>query len=1054
MFIEFFIKRPIFATVCSLLILLAGTICLPLLPIAQYPQIALPQVVVTSFYTGANAQVVESSVTTPLEQAINGVEGMKYISSVSSNDGTSQITVTFDPSRNLDVAAVDVQNRVATAQARLPNEVKQTGVTVTKNSSAFVMALALSPEHGEYDQEFMSNYADIYLKDAIKRVPGVADVIIFGERKFAMRIWVDPNKLAARGLTALDVSNALAEQNLQVPAGQIAQPPVPREKDFQISLEVAGRLANEAQFENIVLRANPDGTLVRVRDIGRVELGAEAYSTNLRFNGQNAVGMGILQLPTANALDVSKNVLATMERLATRFPPGLQWRNAFDTTRAVAESVREVVTTLGGAIVLVIAVIFVFLQTGNSTLIPAITIPVSLIGTFAFVKAFGFTINTLTLFGLTLATGLVVDDAIVVIENIQRYIDEKGMKPAEAAAAAMKEVGGAVIATTFVLMAVFAPVALLPGTTGRIYQQFSLTIAFSVGISLFNSLTLTPALSARLLKGAPTRKNVFFRGFDRVFNASRDGYLRALRGLFGLRWLTLIGYAGFIALGIWLFQRVPGGFVPDEDTGWFIVAEQGPSGTSLGYTGRVLEAAEHTLRQVPEVENMFSVAGFSFSGSAPNRAIIFVTLKPWDERRQKGQGLREIMEKVRGPLLFNPDAFLLPFMPPAIAGVGSFGGFQFELEDQSGGTVDELAAATGAVMMQAAQSKNLVGVFSGFAADYPQLRLTANRERAKQLNVPLTDIFQTLQIYLGSQYVNDFTFANRSYRVYVQADQQFRDDPKDLTAFYVRSRGAGTSDLSSTGLPMPEGSASSSGAMISLDNLLNVESRVSAAQINHFNLFRSTELNGSPAPGQSSGDAIAEMERIAQAALPQGMGFEWSGVAKEQIEAGRTSILIFGLALLLVLLVLAAQYESFSLPFIVLLSVPLGLVGAFGGQLLRGQSNDVFCQIGLVMLIGLSAKNAILIVEFANQLRERGHSIVDAAAEAARERLRPILMTSFAFILGVVPLVIATGSGAESRHSLGTTVFCGMLASTVMNIFFVPALYVMVEALRERALKK
>jgi HAE1 family hydrophobic/amphiphilic exporter-1 len=500
---------------------------------------------------------------------------------------------------------------------------------------------------------------------------------------------------------------------------------------------------------------------------------------------------------------------------------------------------------------------------------------------------------------------------------------------------------------------------------------------------------------------------------------------------------------------------VPGGFVPDEDQGWFIVAEQGPSGTSLGYTERVLDQAERTLRQVPEVENIFAVPGFSFIGSAPNRAIMFVTLKPWEERRQKGQGLREILEKVRGPLLFNPDAFLLPFMPPAIAGVGSFGGFQFELEDQSGGTVEELAAATGAVVMQAAQSPKLVGAFSGFAADYPQLRLTPNRERAKQLNVPLTDIFQTLQIYLGSQYVNDFTFANRSYRVYVQADQQFRGNPKDMNAFYVRSRGGiGNGDLSATGLPLAEGAPPPSGSMVSLDNLLTVEPRVSAAQINHYNLFRSTEINGSPAPGQSSGEAIAEMERIAEAALPQGMGFEWSGVAKEQIEAGRTSILIFGLALLLVLLVLAAQYESFSLPFIVLLSVPLGLIGALGGQLLRQQSNDVFCQIGLVMLIGLSAKNAILIVEFANQLRERGHSIADAAAEAARERLRPILMTSFAFILGVVPLVIATGSGAESRHSLGTTVFFGMLVSTTMNLFFVPALYAMVEALRERVMKK
>ncbi|HEV8244541.1 MAG TPA: efflux RND transporter permease subunit, partial [Polyangiaceae bacterium] len=994
-----------------MLILLAGAICLPTLPIAQYPQIAPPQVVVTSFYTGASSEVVESAVTIPLEQAINGAEGMRYISSVSGNDGRSTITITFEPWRDLDVAAVDVQNRVATAQARLPNEVKQTGVTVTKSSTSFVMALALFAERGEYDQKFISNYADVYLKDALKRVPGVGEVIIFGERKFAMRLWVDPNKLAERALSANDVVAALAEQNLQVPAGQIGQPPAARDKDFQISLQVAGRLAEENEFENIVLKANPDGTLVRVRDIGRAELGAEDYSTSLRFNGRTAVGLGVLQLPSANAINVSGNVQKTVAELAKRFPPGLKWVSAFDTTRAVAESIKEVVTTLGSAIVLVILVIFVFLQRPSSTLIPAITIPVSLIGTFAFVKAFGFSINTLTLFGLTLATGLVVDDAIVVIENVQRLIDEKGMDRREAAVEAMKEVSGAVIATTLVLMAVFAPVAFLPGTTGRIYQQFSLTIAFSVGLSLFNSLTLTPALSARLLGPTPPRKHVLFRAFNQGFDRTRQAYLDTLRRLLGRRVLTLAAYVAFIGLGVWLFLRVPGGFLPEEDQGWFVVAAQGPSGTSLGYTERVVEATEKTLRQTPEVENMFSVPGFSFSGYGPNRATIFVTLKPWSERTRAGQKLADIIQRVRMPLLFNPDALVLPFAPPAIQGVGTFGGFQFELEDKAGGSVDDIAAATQGLVGRASQSPDLVGIFASFSADYPQFLLSPNRERAKQLNVPLTDVFQTLQVYLGSQYVNDFTFSNRSYRVYVQADQAYRDNPKDVTAFYVRSRGGvGKGDLSATGLPLPEQASPPPGSMVSLANLLTIQPRVSAAQIAHFNLFRATEINGGPAPGKSSGQALAEMEQIAQSTLPQGMGFEWSGIAREQLQAGNTTLWIFLLALTLVFLVLAAQYESFSLPFIVLLSVPLGVVGALGGQLIRGQPNDVFCQIGLVMLIGLSAKNGILIVEFANQLRERGLSITDAAIEAARVRLRPILMTSFAFILGVSPLVVATGS--------------------------------------------
>jgi HAE1 family hydrophobic/amphiphilic exporter-1 len=1046
MFADFFIRRPIFALVCAILMVLAGGVCIPTLPIAQYPEIALPQVVVTSVYTGANAQVVESAVTTPLEKAINGVQGMRYMSSVSSNNGTSTITITFEPSRNVDLAAVDVQNLVSTAQAQLPNEVKQTGVTVTKSTSGFVLAFSLFAENGKYDQEFISNSADIYLRDALKRVPGVGDVRVFGERKFAMRLWLDPDKLAARGLSAGDVVAALSEQNLQVPAGQIGQPPATPNGQFQISLQVGGRLVEASEFDDIILKAGPEGTLVRVGDIGRAELGAEDYSTTAHFNGRVAVGMGVLQLPNANALDVRQGVLRRISELSREFPPGLQVQNAFDTTEAVSASVKEVEHTLLAAIGLVIAVIYLFLQSGTSTLIPAITIPVSLIGTFAFVKLFGFSINTLTLFGLTLATGLVVDDAIVVIENVQRFIDERKMSARDAAAPAMKEVTGAVVATSLVLMAVFAPVAFFPGTTGRIYQQFSLTIAFSVGLSLFNSLTLTPALSARLLKPMRERKNFVFRGFERGLERTRKGYLSLLRRMLSARLVTLVSYGAFGALTIWLYTLVPRGFLPEEDQGYFIVNVQAPSGSSLEYTERAVSTAQRTLRTIPEVRNIFAIGGFSFLGSGPNRALMFVTLHPWEEREGKEQSLAAILNRLRGPLLGNPDALVLPFSPPAIRGVGSFGGFQFELEDRAGGEIESLAGATQALVGQASAAPELAGVFSSFSTDYPQLFLSPNRMRAKQLGVPLTDVFQTLQVFLGSRYVNDFTFSNRSYRVYVQADQRFRDNPRDISAFYVRS-GLTPAQVASSRAASPSNNVDK---MVSLGNLLTVSPRVSAAEISHYNLFRSAEINGAASPGTGSGDALAAMERVARASLPQGFSFEWSGIAQEQLAAGNTTLLIFALALTLVFLVLAAQYESFVLPLIVLLAVPLGLMGAFAGQLLRGQQNDVFCQIGLVMLIGLSGKNAILIVEFAHQLRDHGATVEEAALEAARVRLRPILMTSFAFILGVLPLMLASGSGAQSRHSLGTTVFGGMLISTVLNLFFVPAIYAMVESARER----
>jgi HAE1 family hydrophobic/amphiphilic exporter-1 len=1030
MFVDFFVRRPVFATVCAILITLIGAVCIPQLPVAQYPNLALPQVSVSSFYTGASSDVVESAVTTPLELAINGVPGMKYMTSSSASDGTSNITVTFDVDRDVDIAAVDVQNRVSAAQGRLPNEVKQTGVVITKSAGSFVLATALFTDDERYDQKFISNYADVFMRDALKRVPGVADVQIFGERKFSMRLWLDPMRLAARQLTAIDVVNALSEQNVQVAAGSVGLPPAPVGQTFQLNVRAKGRLASPDQFEDIVVRTGAGGELVHLRDVGRAELGAEDYSGFLRFDGKKACGLGVTQLPGANALDVADRVKAEMSRLARGFPPGLRYQVAFDTTLAVSESIHEVLVTLAEAIVLVILVIFVFLQSLRATVIPAVTIPVSLIGTFAFVKLFNFSLNTLTLFGITLATGLVVDDAIVVFENVSRFIEEKGMAPRKAAAEGVREVFGAVIATSLVLVAVFVPVSFFPGTTGRIYQQFSLTIAFSVGISTFNSLTLSPALGALLLRAAPERKSLFFRGVDGALGWLKRRYAGALGAL--LRWRAVVVLVFVACLGgtYALSRKVPVGFVPEEDQGYFICIVQGPEGSSLAYTEGVVAEVEAVLAKQPEIEGVFAVGGFSFGGSGPNKGILFVNLKPWNERRGEEHSAAGIIGRLRQPLAGLSGAVVLAFAPPSIQGVGNFGGFQFELEDQSGqGKLDDLAQSTNALMTAGNQEHALSGVFSTFTANDPQLVVDLDRQRAKALGIVVSDVFTTLQVMMGSAYVNDFDFNNRIYRVYVQADQRFRANPRDLSQLYVRA---------------------ASGAMVPLGGLLKVEASATASTINHYNLFRSTEINGSPAEGVSSGEAMAAMEAVARKALPRGMSFEWSGISREQIESGGKAVLIFGLGLLFVFLVLAAQYESFALPMVVILSVPLAVAGALGAALLRGYANDVFCQVGLVMLIGLASKNAILIVEFANQLREQGRPLLDAAIEAAETRLRPILMTSFAFLLGASPLLVATGAGSGSRHSLGTAVFGGMLVSTLMNLLFIPVLYVLVEGLRER----
>ena len=1028
MFVDFFIHRPVFATVCALLIILAGAVAIPTLPVAQFPNLAPPQVSVSSGYVGASAQTVESAVTIPLEQQINGAQGMKYMTSTSSNDGSSSITATFDLDRDPDLAAVDIENRVNTAQGRLPAAVKTTGVTVAKSSQNFVFGAAVYSPDARYDSLFMSNYLDVYVRDTLKRVPGVADVFVFGERKYSMRLWLDPIRMASRGLTATDVVNALQEQNVEVAAGQVGQPPIKVGQQFQISVRAIGRLSEPAQFENIILKSNADGTLVRLRDVGRAELGAEDYGSDLIYNGHDSVGVIVTQLSTANTIEVNRLAIGELDRLAKRFPPGMKYENAFNTTDAVKESINDVLATLIEAILLVILVIFIFLEDWRSTIIPFVTIPVSLIGTFAFVKLLNFSINTLTLFGITLATGLVVDDAIVVIENIERHIQEGEHSPAKAASDAMKEVTGAVIATSLVLVAVFVPVAFFPGTTGILFRQFALTIAFSISISAFNALTLSPALSALLLGRTSGEKIWLFREVDKIIAAITHGYSRALRAFLRLRLVAVVLFLAGLGFTYFIFQRVPKAFVPDEDQGWIIIAIQAPPGASTQYTRSIDEQVSAILRKDPDVENIFAVAGEGVAGAAPNQGAVYASLTDYSKRKGDEHSAVAVVNRLRGQLFTIVGAVVLPFLPPALQGVGGLGGFQFEVQDQGAHTPEELANVTQAMVRKGSSRKDLAGLFSGYTASDPQFLVTIDREKAKSLHVPLQQITDTLGVNMGSAYVNDFNFNNRSYRVYVQADQQFRSEAKDMKQFYVRSDG---------------------GAMVPLDNLVTISQTAAPQVINHYNLFRSAEIDGSAAPGFSSGQAIAAMEELSKKNLPQGFNYEWTGLSLEELASGRTTVILFALGVLVVYLTLSAQYESFVLPFIVLLAVPMALLGALLAQSSRGLENDVYCQIGLVMLVGLASKNAILIVEFAEQLRERGLPLVEATVEAARIRLRPILMTSFAFILGVVPLMVAHGAGQEGRQSVGTTVFGGMIMSTVLNLFFIPVLYLIIEGWRE-----
>jgi hydrophobic/amphiphilic exporter-1 (mainly G- bacteria), HAE1 family len=1031
MFAEFFIRRPVFASVCAIIIVMLGIVCIPTLAIAQYPEVTPPQVAVTANYTGASAETVENTVTNIIEREINGVEGLRYITS-SSSAGTSSITATFQANRQDDLAAIDVQNRVSLAEPQLPETVQRVGVSVNRQNSGFLMAIGIFAENNQYEPLFLSNYVDRYVVDGMKRIQGVANVQIFGERRYAMRLWLDPPRLAARNLTPQDVVTALNSQNLQVGAGQLGQQPAPSDLEYQIPLETLSRFTEPAQFENLVLRAEDNGSLIRLRDVGRVELGAEDYSSFLRYRGQDAVGLGVSQLANSNALAVARQVRAELNRLSSTFPPGIKYEIAFDSTQFVEASLREVVITLFVAIALVVLIIFMFLQDWRMTLIPAITIPTALIGTFVFVRAFGFSINSLTLFGLTLASGMVVDDAIVVVEDIGKKVKD-GMRPRQAAIASMRELSSAVVATSLVLMAVFIPVAFFPGITGAFYRQFALTIAFSITISTFLALSLTPSLAGVLLRQdqrPPRWANWLFVPFNRFLDWLRRGYYSIVSYLIRIQTLV-IGFF-FVSLGLtaWLYFQVPTGFIPEEDQGYFITIVQAPEGVSLSYTDKVLRQIETKLLSLNEVTGVFAVGGFGGTSSAPNSGIVFTQLKPWEERKEPNQTAQALIGNLFKEFAAVPEARILVFNPPVVQGIGSFGGFTFQLQDQrSGADLNELVQTLGQVLAQANQTEGLQQVNSTFAANSPKYQIEINRETAEALQVPVGDILQTLQTAIGSQYVNDFTLEQRNYRVYVQADQQYRTQPEDISQLYVRS---------------------TNNQMIPLSNLVTLSPTTAAQTINHFNLFRSVEITGSPASGFSSGDAIQRMQQVAAQVLPAGFSYSWSNLSLDEIESGSQAPIIFSLGLVLVFLVLAAQYENYVDPLIIILAVPLAILGALSAQAFRGLQNDIYCQIGLVMLIGLASKNSILIVEFANQLRERGLSIVNAALDAAQERLRPILMTAISTLLGIFPLAIASGAGAGSRQSLGTAVFGGMLVATFLSLFLTPILYIAIVSLYSR----
>ncbi|CAA7612446.1 efflux RND transporter permease subunit [Magnetospirillum sp. SS-4] len=1032
---HFFIDRPIFATVVSLLITIVGGIAFFSLPVAQYPEIAPPTIVVSASYPGASAQVVSDTVAAPLEEKINGVENMLYINSQATGDGNLRMTVTFALGTNLDTAQVLVQNRVAIATARLPDDVKRIGVTVAKNSPDMLMVVHLSSPDGSRDQLYMSNFATLQMMDVLARLDGVGDVRVFGARDYAMRVWIDPDKAAARNLTAGEVVKALQAQNVQIAAGVLNQPPIPSQGAFQLSVQTQGRLTEPAQFENVIVKTDPSGRIVRLKDIARIELGAQDYSVSGSLNGDNAVPVALFQRPGSNALATAERIIAKVEEMSKTFPTGITYTIAYNPTQFIAQSVKEVIKTIFEAVILVVVVVIVFLQTWRASLIPVAAIPVSLIGTFAVLSAMGYSLNNLSLFGLVLAVGIVVDDAIVVVENVERNMRD-GMNSRSAAHQTMDEVGGALISIALVLCAVFIPAAFIPGISGQFFRQFAVTIAASTVISLIVSLTLSPALCALLFRGhgpndhhegkAWTRPfTLFFRGFNRGFERMAGGYGRLTRVVVRRSFIMLAAYAGLIGLAGYEFVKTPKGFIPGMDQGYLITVVQLPPGSSLERTREVVGRAARIMAATPGVGHTVAFAGLDGATftNASNAAAIFTPLKPFEERYAQGLSADAITAELRKRLGAIQDAFIITIAPPPVRGIGTAGGFKMMLQDKGGRGPKALEDAAQDMAAAAAQVPGLSGIFTLFNTRTPNVQLDIDRVRAQMLGVPTERISEALQVYLGSAFVNEFNFLGRTFRVTAQADAPYRDEIGDISTIKVRN---------------------DKGQMVPLGAVTTFRSDTGPYRVPRYNLFPAAEIQGAAAPGYASGYALAQMRQLADERLPDGFGFEWTELALQELLAGDNGLWVFAASVLFVFLLLAAQYESWSLPAAVVLIVPMCLLAAVSGLIVRGMPINILAQIGFIVLIGLAAKNAILIVEFARQAEAEGMDRIEAAVHAGRTRLRPILMTSLAFVLGVLPLVIATGAGAEMRQSLGTTVFFGMLGVTLFGLVFTPIFYVVI----------
>jgi multidrug efflux pump len=1040
-FARYFVDRPILAAVLSILIFLAGAIAIWKLPVSEYPEVVPPSVVVSTAYPGANPKVVAESVALPLEEAINGVEDMLYMSSQATSDGGMALTVTFKLGTDPNLAQQLVQNRVSQALPRLPEEVRRLGVTTAKSSSDLTLVVHLTSPDERYDMTYLRNYAVLNVKDNLTRIPGVGQVVTWGAGDYSMRVWLDPDKVAARDLTASDVVRAIREQNVNVAGGVVGAAPALPGTDLQLPINARGRLTSEIEFGDIVVKTSPGGAVTRLHDVARIELGASGYALRSLLNNKPAVAVGIFQAPGSNAIAVANRVHAEMERLKADMPEGVSYSIVYDTTKFVRASIHSVVETLLEAVALVVLVVIVFLQTWRASIIPLVAVPVSIVGTFALMLLFGFSVNALSLFGLVLAIGIVVDDAIVVVENVERNI-AAGLAPREATYQAMKEVSGPIIAIALVLVAVFVPMAFVSGLSGEFYRQFALTIAISTVISAFNSLTLSPALAAKLLKGHGEPKDALTRGMDRLFGRffgvfnrafKRSGaaYGNGVSRVLSRKSLVLGVYGALVALNWVGFQSVPHGFIPAQDKQYLIAMAQLPDGAALDRTEAVVKRMSAIALETPGVEAAVAFPGLSINGftTSANAAVVFVTLDPFEQRRTPELSGQAIAQAMNGKLMAIQDAFVAVFPPPPVLGLGTIGGFKLQLEDRGGLGYEALYEARQAFLAQAWQTPELAGVFSGYQINVPQLHADVDRVKAKQLGVAVTDVFDTMQIYLGSLYVNDFNRFGRTFQVKVQADAPFRSAAEDIGKLKTRN---------------------ARGEMVPLSTLLHVNPSFGPDLVTRYNNYTAADINGGPAPGFSSGQAQAAVERIAAQVLPKGIGYEWTDLTYQQMLAGAGGMLVFPLAVLLVFLVLAALYESWTLPLAVILTVPMALLSAIGGVWLMKGDNNIFTQISLVVLVGLAAKNAILIVEFAQELERQGRSVVQAAVEASRLRLRPILMTSFAFIMGVIPLALSTGAGAEMRRAIGVAVFSGMLGVTFFGLLLTPLFYVLLRQLAQR----